>query len=247
MSQKDFRAALLDPDLPVPEGLADPAGGPAGRRFDVYRNNVTVSLTEALGQAFPVVRKLVGPDFFAAMAREHLRAHPPTSPVLMFYGQDMPAFLATFPPVAHLGYLPDMARLELALRQSYHAADVPPAREDDLARLDPDSLMATELGLAPSVRLIRSDWPIYSIWMANMRGTPPPTEARPESVLVLRPGFDPEPFLVSDQAARFLQTLIDGQTIGRAFEASGPFDLSATFALLLANGALAGVRTRIDA
>ena len=110
MSQAEFRAALLDPARLAPPGLTAPDGRPAGRRFDVYRNNVTVSLTEALRQAFPALRKLVGEDFFAAMAREHLRAHPPASPVLMFYGGAMPAFLETFPPVAHLPYLAAEAR-----------------------------------------------------------------------------------------------------------------------------------------
>jgi hypothetical protein len=128
MSQQEFRTALLDPEHPVPSGLTDPQGRPAGRRFNVYRNNVSVSLTEALRQAFPVVQKLVGEEFFTAMAQEHLRAHPPASPLMMFYGEAMPAFLSAFPPVAHLPYLADVARLELALRASYHAPDAVPSQ-----------------------------------------------------------------------------------------------------------------------
>ena len=94
MNQSAFRAALLDPDRPVPPGVTDPEGRPAGSRFDVYRNNVTASLTEALRQAFPVIRKLVGEEFFTAMVIAHVRAHPPRSPMLMLYGADMPGFLA---------------------------------------------------------------------------------------------------------------------------------------------------------
>ena len=76
MNQSRFRAALLDPGQPAPPGLTGPGGGPAARRFGIYRNNVTASLTEALRQSFPVVRALVGEDFFTAMAIAHLRAHP---------------------------------------------------------------------------------------------------------------------------------------------------------------------------
>ena len=121
-SQTQFRQAVLDPRAAIPEGLTGPAQRPAGRRFSVYRNNVAVSLAEALETAFPAVRKITGDEFFRAMAGVYLRAHPPASPILSQYGAEMPAFLTTSPPVKHLAYLPDVARLELALRAAYHAA-----------------------------------------------------------------------------------------------------------------------------
>ena len=81
-----FARALLDPEAEVPWGLTDPEGRPAPKRFSVYRNNVASSLTRALEAAFPTVRKLVGDEFFAAMAGVFLRAHPPQSRMLMLYG-----------------------------------------------------------------------------------------------------------------------------------------------------------------
>lgn len=242
MSQSAFRAAIFNPDLPVPPGITDPDGRVDAHRFGVYRNNVTVSLTEALRQSFPAILKLVGEEFFAALAREHLRAHPPTSPMMMFYGEQLPAFLETFPPVAHLGYLPDVARLELALRQSYHAADATPIDAARLQDLPSDRLLAARLTLAPALRIVRSRWPIHAIWAANMRGAPPPQAAEPQDVLVTRPGFDPEPVLLPAGAASFLQALLAGQTFGEAFDQAGPFDLTATLGLLLAGGAITGIR-----
>lgn len=243
MTQTEFRASLLDPARPVPPGLTDPMGRPAGRRFDVYRNNVTVSLTEALRQAFPVIRRLVGDDFFTAMAREHLRAHPPTSPLLMFYGEAMPDFLAAFPPVAHLGYLPDIARLELALRQSYHAADAAPMSPEALQTLTPDAFLAARLAFPPSVRVLRSRWPIHTIWSANTRGTEAPRAATPEDVLIARPGFDPEPHLVPQGCAPCLAALMAGQTVGAALDTAEDCDLTALLTLLFQTGAIVGVTT----
>ena len=40
--QTAFTTALLDHAIPAPAGLTNPFGGPAGKRFDVYRNNVAV-------------------------------------------------------------------------------------------------------------------------------------------------------------------------------------------------------------
>ena len=98
VTQTAFRKGLLDPGLPAPEGLQNPDGAQATKRFDVYRNNVAVSLSDALEAAFPVVRKLVGDEFFRAMAGVYLRKFPPSSPLMMFYGEHLPQFLKRFEP-----------------------------------------------------------------------------------------------------------------------------------------------------
>ena len=241
MNQSAFRAALLDPDRPVPPGVTDPEGRPAGCRFDVYRNNVTASLTEALRQAFPVIRKLVGEEFFTAMAIAHARAHPPRSPVMMFYGADMPGFLAAFPPVAHLGYLPDIARLELALREAYHAADAAPVAADRLAALPGAEFLSARISFAPAMRILRSRWPIHAIWAANAEDAPMPRERRAEDVVILRPGFDPAPQVLPDHAAGFLTQLQAGHPLGQALAATPDFDLTATLGILLSGAAITDI------
>ncbi|MDP4031781.1 MAG: DNA-binding domain-containing protein [Pseudorhodobacter sp.] len=247
MSQARFRAALLDPDCAVPEGLIDPQGRPAGKRFAVYRNNVAVGLTEALEVGFPVLRRLVGMEFFAAMAGVFLRAHPPDSRMMMFYGAEMPDFLRHFPPVAHLPYLPDVARLELALRAAYHAADRPALAAERLAALPPERFLAARLQLAPALRLIVSDWPIHAIWRANTKSANTRSDAaapaiRAESVVVLRPEFDPVPHLLAPGAAVFLAALLAGETVGTAMDKAGEgHDLSASLTLLLNGGAIVGL------
>ena len=47
-TQTAFAAALLDPDLPPPDRLIAWNGSDPARRFAVYRNNVVVSLVDAL-------------------------------------------------------------------------------------------------------------------------------------------------------------------------------------------------------
>jgi hypothetical protein len=239
MTQADFRAAVLDPGLPVPIGLTDPQGRPAGKRFDVYRNNVAVGLTEALEAGFPVVRKLVGPDFFAAMAGLFLRQHPPASALMMHFGMDLPEFLTNFPPVTHLSYLPDVARIECALRASYHAADALPLLPARLGSLPPERLLAARLTLAPSLRILRSRFSVWSIWSANTHGTALPSYSRAEEFVVLRPEFDPEPHLLPPGAFDFLAALDRGETVATAIECAGDaHDLPKTIALLAKGGAL---------
>ncbi len=242
VSQDSFVEALLTPDQPVPHGLSDPEGRAAGKRFDVYRNNVAVSLTDALETAFPVIAKLLGEVNFRNIAGLYVRQHPPQSPLMMFYGAGMPAFLSDFPPVAHLGYLPDIARLELALRESYHAADATPIDPAELQALPPDRLMTSRVTLAPAIRLIRSSWPIHAIWRFNIEdGAPKPAMAA-EDVLIVRAEYDPEPLLLPAGGGPFLAALAEGLTFAESFDAglstAPEFDLAATLGLLLTHGAI---------
>lgn len=241
MSQASFAAALLDPDAPVPPGVVDPEGRPAPKRFSVYRNNVAGSLTRALEASFPTIRKLVGEEFFAAMAVVYLRAHPPRSRMLMLYGEDMPAFLLAFQPVAHLGYLPDVAHLDQAMRESYHAADSVPLAEAEFQRLLGQDIARLRLRLAPSLRLVTSRWPIFAIWAANHEGGPAP-KPEAQDVVVLRPEFDPRPYPLPAGGERFISGLLAGLTLGESLDqAGGSIDLPAILGLLITGRAIIGV------
>jgi Putative DNA-binding domain len=239
MTQRAFAEALLNPDAAVPDGITDPEGRPAPKRFSVYRNNVASSLTRALEASFPTVRKLVGEEFFGAMAVVFLRAHPPASRMLMLYGAEFPAFLKSFPPVAHLGYLPDVARLDQAIRESYHAADSTPLPDAEFQRLMGADLARLRLALAPSLRLIRSRWPLHGIWAANADGGPKP-RAEAEDVVVLRPEFDPRPHLLPPGGGAFLHGLLAGRRIGDCLE-EHEVDLAGVLALLIPGKAILGV------
>lgn len=243
VTQTQFRSAMMDAAQPVPEGLSDARGDGAGKRFDVYRNNVAVSLTEALEQAFPTVRTLVGDEFFKAMAGVYLRKSPPGSPMLMQYGETFPGFLSGFQPVAHLGYLPDVARLEQAMRESYHAKDTAPADPAALQDIPPDRLMAARLALAPATRLVRSPWPIHAIWMATHQNGPKPSSAA-QDVLITRPEFDPQLTLLPAGGAAFTEMLAKhtfGEALAMAQRTAPDFDLTATLGALISGGAIARI------
>ncbi|WP_420325795.1 putative DNA-binding domain-containing protein [Mameliella sp.] len=244
LAETGFRNALLRADAPVPEGLTDGEGRPAGRRYDVYRNNVAVALREALETGFPAVAKLIGPENFARAAGMFLRAHPPASPLMFQYGAGFPEFLEQIEALRGIGYLGDVARMELALRQSYHAADAPVLDAARLAELDEAALMRARLVPSPALQLLRSPWPVLSIYRFTMEQGQPKPPARAEAVVITRPDFDPVPHLLPQGGAGFLAALIKGETFGAAVETAGAdFDLSATLSLLLQQGAFSDLLT----
>jgi hypothetical protein len=241
-----FAAALLSPNMAPPAGLIDWLGRPAPRRFDVYRNNVTLGLIRVLQAGFPVTQSLVGEAFFIAMAGEFVRANPPRSRIMMLYGDTFAPFIEGFPPAASLAYLPDVARLEQAIRQSYHARDAAPIDATTLANLDEGALLALRFTFAPAMGVLQSPWPIHAIWAAHMtRGNAPVMQA--EGVIILRPNFDPQPHVLPQGSYPVLAALIAGARLGDALTcAPRAFDLGHLLGLLLSGAAITGVDWNAD-
>ncbi|SEK40528.1 Putative DNA-binding domain-containing protein [Roseovarius nanhaiticus] len=242
VDQTAFRAALLDPERPTPHGLGDGRGGPAGRRFDVYRNNVASSLIDALELGFPALRELIGPNNFRAVMGVFLRQHPPRAPMIALYGADLPKFLESFAPLAHLGYLPDVARLEQALRECYHAKDAKALDPAKLQAIPPEHLPTCRAELAPALRILRSSWPVHAIWAYNMEPGAPKPGAAAQDVILTRPEFDPIMSVCGPGGAAFVLALAEGATVGAAHETATSeaqdFDLAAVLGILIGGGAL---------
>ncbi|MBA7613668.1 hypothetical protein ES703_20922 [subsurface metagenome] len=245
--QRDFAAALLDPGLPMPIGLVGPDGEPSPKRFAVYRNNVVVGLMEALKDAFPAVHRIVGADFFRAMARAYAMVAPPRSPIMLDYGAGFPDFVRQFEPAAVLPYLADVARIERAWTEAYHAAEASPVDPSAFVGIAPDELAAVRLALHPSLRLVRSNFPALAIWQMNISdGVPAPVDLASggEDVLVVRPLSDVEVRSIPKGSLEFIKALGDGASLLTAFEsaleANSGFDLSANLSDLMRAGALVG-------
>jgi len=244
-SLQAFADALTAADRRPPPGLS----GAADRRFAVYRNNVAVGLIRALEARFPAVADLAGEEFFRAMARDFILRHPPASPLLMAYGDALPAFIAGFPPAGGMTYLADVARVEVAVSRASHAADVPRLGGEAFAEVAPGALAALRIELHPAVAVVRSAHPVGTI-LAMARGwavAGPIVDWSGEAVLVDRPGLDVKVRRVPLGAAVFLEHLAAGDPLGAAVAgaaSSDPgFDLAAALADLIGAGRACRIET----
>src|SRR5680860_545523 len=91
--QTGFARAVIDADAAVPPPVTSHTGRRPSKRFNVYRNNIHASLISVLQGRFPAVARLVGDEFFAALARVYISKQPPRSPILMEYGETFSRFL----------------------------------------------------------------------------------------------------------------------------------------------------------
>ncbi|CAM2188389.1 hypothetical protein PSAC2689_80077 [Paraburkholderia sacchari] len=252
----DFAAAfapgLTNPDAATPKGVLAATAAPGKgvvKRYNVYRNNVTVSLIDALAAIYPAVQRITGVEFFRAMARFHVRATPPVSPLLFEYGREFPSFIETYEHAREMPWLADTARIERAWLDAYHAADAAPLTADALACIDPSALAQVRFVPHPATRIVRSRYPAVAIFAMNRVNTPvtPLHSGDAEDALVTRPDADVIVSRLPPGGAAFLVALVEGATLGAAvetaFEESADFDLPANLAAMISSGVFAAVQT----
>ncbi|SDF05761.1 DNA-binding domain-containing protein [Rhodospira trueperi] len=244
--QRAFGGAVLGDDDPTLAALIDGAGLTPEQRLGIHRNNALITLTEALGANFPVVKALVGDAFFTQTARAFIRRSPPASPVLSRHGEGFADFLATFEPAASLPYLPDVARLEWARLGALQAADARPAPRETLAGVPPHLLPMARCAVHPSFRFVVSDWPVDRVWAMHQPDWPDgKTVSLDEggvTILLCRPD-DRVLMARADRGTLSLLLALDmGQTLETAAQAAArahpDFDLTAALTCVLSLGLL---------
>jgi Putative DNA-binding domain len=238
-----FAAALIDPERETPAIVTGPAGKAAVKRYNVYRNNVTVSLIDALAAVYPAVQRITGVEFFRAMARFHVRATPPTSPLLFEYGRDFPDFIETYEYARAIPWLADTARVERAWLDAYHAADAKPLSAKTLGSFPPERLAELVFVAHPATRIVRSRFSTVTIFAAN-RGEALVDRidaSVPEDGLITRPEVDVVVRHLPPGGATFLATLIEGRSLGEAaasaLEDAPAFDVATNIAGMIEAGA----------
>ena len=223
--QARFAAGLLTAgDDPTELFCSDAAR--SARRFALYRGNLTANWERSLGNAYPVLLRLVGEEFFRALGREFGRARPLTVGDLNCFGDGLPEFLDSFGPVADFPYVPDMARLEWALHRAHYAADMPALDFAALAAMDANGLDTVQLRLRAPCTLLCSGWDIVGIWQAHQVQTPdwPADVGQPSRCLVHRPRWRTEVMPLTPGAFNALLAIADGASLGAALEAGAQAD-----------------------
>lgn len=247
-TQEGFARALLERDRAIPSGLTGRNGFQPAQRFAVHRNNVVASLIAALASRFPATERIVGTPFFAELARAFIDRHPPRSPILSLWGEELAGFVEMFEPASSLPYLADVVRLEAARGRAYHAADVSPLDPEVLAAVLPERLSGLGFVIHPAVSIIRSNHPIVTIWAMNAEEF----EAKPitswigDDALVTRPMGHVLVHRLPLGGVGFLSALAVGTTFGDAVEnalsAAPAFDLATNVALMLRSGVVTATR-----
>jgi hypothetical protein len=141
--------------------------------------------------------------------------------------------------------LVDVARLENAWVEAYHAEDAAAATVGELATLSADRLPNTRIAFHPAARLMRFATPAASVWAVAQRADPPPAsvEGPSEDALITRPAFDVRVRVLPPLAYDFALSLREGAPLIEAVAAVNDpaFDFGAHLVGLVESGAVASI------
>lgn len=235
------------------------------RGLGAYQGNANATAERVLAAAYSTVQALLGDDALALLARRLWQRHPPTQGDLTAWGQDLPACLASLPEVQDWPYLPDCARLDWARHTAEHASD---------ALFEPDSLtlLGTQdpahlrIELRPGLSVIRSDWPVVTLWQAHQAApTEGPTQTdaldkvrqalsarQAETAVVWRPQWRAEVLALPEAMAGWMSALAPSTTrpapcLSTLLDmAHADFNLAQWLALALQHGWIWRVRVISD-
>lgn len=237
-----FAHAIVRGEMPSPRIDPAYANYSAETAIEVYRNNYRGNLHDALAGAYPVIKQLVGDDFFRFLAKRYIEQHPSRSANLHHFGSELADFIATFEPAKELVYLPEVAALEWACHVAYFVEDETTLDINKLAQITPEQYSELVLHTHPSCNIVRSRYPVASIWHAHQPGAPEDfhidLDGGPGYVLVSRKD---DVVLVSElmeAEATWLERTQAGIPLGDAnaetLELNPGFDLQATLLKLMA-------------
>lgn len=242
-----FAQAIVHGHMPSPRIGQAYAEYSAETAIGVYRNNYRGNLQDALAGAYPVIKQLVGDDFFRFLAKRYIEQHPSRSANLHHFGSELAAFISIFEPAKELVYLPDVAALEWACHVAYFEDDGDVLDLNELAQVPPERYPDLVLRIHPTCHVVRSLYPIAAIWQAHQPGAPEDfhidLESGPGYALVSRKDDIVRVSELTEAEAVWLQGIQIGARLGEATATTlahyPDFDVQATLLKLVAQNTLA--------
>lgn len=133
-------------------------------RLQIYRNNISITLTETLRSVYPAIQQLVGEAFFNAVANAYIIHYPSSVSDLYVYGAQFAEFLSDFLPAQTLPYLAEVASLEWACHKALRAETHLAFDIDKLKMIPEIEYSGICFQLSPTSQVFAFHFPVLAIW-----------------------------------------------------------------------------------
>jgi hypothetical protein len=214
LAPASFDAGGLDPSETLTTDAAT-----ARVRLGAYVGGYPARLEEALAEAFPALRHVLGADAFGDLVARYLPHVPAGIYNLNDVGANLPAYLEADALAGAMPFAPDLARLELAVQRAFHATLAPAFDRAPLAAWTPADWERAIVRFQPGVAVVRSPWPIHDAWKARTRprdAVASGFDGPAQDVVVFRRGWRVAVDAVAADEAGVLDGLLAGERLGDA-------------------------------
>jgi hypothetical protein len=158
----------------APDGLAQVISSDerlsAEERVDIYANMYFYRILDVLKEDFPATLSVLGAERFHNLVTGYLIEYPPAHFSIAYAGKHLSDFIRDHPLRDEFPFLGDLARLERALIEVFHASDAMSLDAEQMRALAPADWPSLKLALHPANQILKLEWNVATILDANERG-----------------------------------------------------------------------------
>ena len=196
----------------------------ARERLDVYASSYFLRLRDVMKNDFAAVAHALGDDAFDDAMREYVTRRPSTSFNLNDYGADVPGFIAKKSRLRAVdrrrAFLAQLATLERAVEEVFHAPQAPAVAVDRLQSIPPERWSEAVFVTIPALRLFEFDFPVNGYLQAVIDQAAPSIPSRMTTwIAVYRKRWKPWRARLSREQYLLLRSLVAGKPLGAAIAA----------------------------
>jgi len=187
----------------------------AAQRIAIYQEMYPMRMRDALASDYPGLEHFLGNRFWGFVTA-YTSAHPSMAYTLNRLGDHVPAFLGRQKTLKPRTFLKDLARLELAITESFDSKESGRLAAEELEAIAPARLGRSRLVTSASLRLVDLAWNAAE-YLDSIRDEdhkhPRPRRAR-SFLVVVRRDYSVYRFEVREAAFLVLSDLKAGRSIG---------------------------------
>lgn len=183
-------------------------------RLAVYQGMYPLRMRDALAADYPGLGAFLGPHLFEHFGADYVAKHPSRSYTLNRVGDHVPVFLKTWHHPRR-AFLADLARLELAITETFDAGEDADSPAGPPAHVDAD-WEGRRFGIAPTLRLLSFRHAAGPALDALKAGRRPATRPKASWAAIHRRSFVVYRLDLTRGEFHLLSALAAGEPLGRS-------------------------------
>ncbi|MBX7219204.1 MAG: DNA-binding domain-containing protein [Blastocatellia bacterium] len=188
-------------------------------RLEIYRVQYLMRMTDALKIDFYGIVDYLGEDDFERLVERYVQKFPSRNYNLDRLSDHFPEFILQDEKLARREFLHDLARLELAVVESFAAENAQPLAVETIQAVPEDAWERAVMHPMPGFRLLSFHYPVNDYIQAVKDNTPRPKARRQHSwTAVYRRGYDVWRLGLERPAYELLSALVSGVALSTAID-----------------------------